>query len=285
MAWSKLHNDRMLIDFESIEGDGSRILVRQGYEAYAPLLTPSGGAVARRVAESLVAGGRQAHPVVRLPIGERILVRHYRRGGLVGRVNQKYYFHGHRAFEELRATARAAAGGVRVPEVIVAAEHRVGLGYTATFATRWIDGATDGAAWLAAAGASERAAFLREAGRQIGLMHAAGVAHPDLNLRNLLIRVPDEGAGQTPGEARSASAAQPVVVYLIDFDRARLTDGPTPPARRARDLRRLGRSARKLGLALEAGDGWLELRAGYGAGWPLADRGYRSSASATFSTT
>jgi 3-deoxy-D-manno-octulosonic acid kinase len=154
--------------------------------------------------------------------------------------------------------------------VIVAAEQRTGLGYTATLATRWIEGATDGAAWLTAAEPAERAAFLREVGRQIALMHAAGVAHPDLNLRNLLfVRTPE-----------TLPAA-----YLIDFDRARLSDGPTSPTRCARDLRRLGRSARKLGLALENDDGWLELRVGYGAGWPLTDRGYRSSASATLSTT
>lgn len=293
-----LSNDRVLLDFEAIEGDGSRILVRHGYEVYAPLLAPAGGAVARRVAEVLAKGGRQAHPVVRLPNGERVLVRHYRRGGLVGLVNQKHYFLGHRAFDELRTTLRAASGGVRAPEVIVAAEHRAGIGYTATLATRWIEGATDGAAWLAAAAPVERAAFLREAGRQIALMHAAGVAHPDLNLRNLLIvRDPDEGIGRTSAETRPAGEAQsadearatqevrPVVVYLIDFDRARLSDGPTPPARRARDLRRLGRSARKLGLALEDGDGWLELRFGYGTGWPLSNLGYRSSASATLSTT
>lgn len=271
MSWIGSHSGSASSGFESFAGDGSRILARRGYEVYAPLLAPAGGAVARAVAESLVRGGRQAHPVVRLPNGERVLVRNYRRGGLAGRVNRRYYFLGHRAFAELRATLRAAGGGVRVPEVVVAAEQRAGLGYTATLATRWIEGATDGAAWLAAAKAPERAAFLREAGRQIALMHAAGVAHPDLNLRNLLIvRDPDE--------------SQPVV-YLIDFDRARLSDGPTPLARRARDLLRLGRSARKLGLPLESDYGWLELRAGYGAGWPLSDRGYRSSASATRSST
>lgn len=279
MVLSKFRNDRVLIDFESIEVNGSRILVRRGYELHASLLASADREVALRVAEQVAHGGRQPHPVVVLPNGERVLVRHYRRGGLVGRVNRKYYFWGHRAFEELRATAHAAAGGVRVPEVLVAAEHRAGPGYTATLATRWLEGARDGADWLATASSAERAAFLREAGRQIALMHEAGVAHPDLNLRNLLIV-------RTPSEATSRGAAETVpTIYLIDFDRARLYAGPTPPALRARDLRRLGRSARKLGLALEENDGWFELRLGYGAGWPLTDRGYRSSASATFSRT
>ncbi|HEX7242091.1 MAG TPA: lipopolysaccharide kinase InaA family protein, partial [Longimicrobiaceae bacterium] len=108
--------------------------------------------------------------------------------------------------------------------------------------------ARDAAAWLAGAPADGRLATLREAGRQVGRMHAAGVAHPDLNLRNLLVR----GAE----------------VYLLDFDRARVYPGPVPGCQRERDLLRLARSARKL-RAPVGPDGWEALREGYGAGWPL----------------
>jgi 3-deoxy-D-manno-octulosonic acid kinase len=264
-------DDPALIDFNLIRGAGSRVLVRRGYEVYAPLMAPGGAAVASEVAEGVVPGGRRPHPIIVLPNGERVVIRAYRRGGAVAHLNRRYYFFGNRSLEELRATARAASAGVRVPEVIVAAEQRAGIGYTATLATRWIPAGEDGAAWLRGAAPAERELVLREAGRQIGLMHAAGIAHPDLNLRNLLIVAAPERADP--------------LVYLLDFDRARLSAGPTPPARRARDLQRLGRSARKLALPLEEGDGWLALRVGYGAGWPLSDRGYRASASSTFSTT
>ena len=95
---------------------------------------------------------------------------------------------------------------------------------------------------------------MRLAGEQIGMMHRGGVAHPDLNLRNLLV------SSETPG-------ADPLV-FLLDFDRAEAGDGPVSDARRRRDLKRLGRSARKLGVPLGTA-GWGALREGYGAGWPL----------------
>ena len=84
--------------------------------------------------------------------------------------------------------------------------------------------------------------MLAETGRQIGLMHAAGVSHPDLNLRNLLVGDGDAGDGGGP------------VVHLIDFDRARVYAGPIPTQRRLRDVWRLGRSARKLGMPLNVPD-------------------------------
>jgi 3-deoxy-D-manno-octulosonic acid kinase len=92
-----------------------------------------------------------------------------------------------------------------------------------------------------------------EVGRQIGLLHRGGVGHPDLNLNNFLLA---EGADGEPA------------VYIIDFDRASLYPGPVPGWRRARDLRRLARSARKLRADLSAEE-WAALREGYGAGWPL----------------
>jgi hypothetical protein len=52
------------------------------------------------------------------------------------------------------------------------------------------------------------------------------VFHADLNLGNIVV-----------GEHETA---------LVDFDRARLTSGPLDAAARRRNLRRLGRSLRKL---------------------------------------
>jgi hypothetical protein len=79
------------------------------------------------------------------------------------------------------------------------------------------------------------AGLFAEAGRQIARMHAAGVAHPDLNLRNLLV-VAGEDDEEAPGDGS-------LTAWVIDFDRARLFDGPVPPERRAADLARLGDEA------------------------------------------
>jgi hypothetical protein len=86
-------------------------------------------------------------------------------------------------------------------------------------------------------------------------MHASGVAHPDIHLRNLLI---------------TDDAAEGLRVYLLDFDRA-VYGLPVSEHRREHDLRRLARSARKLGTPLGSGD-WRALRDGYGAAWPAGVR-------------
>lgn len=242
-----LLDDPDLADFLLVEEAGLRVLVRKRYRHLVDRLTNAGAAGSIGV----VRGGRQAHPVVELPEGERAVIRRYRRGGALRHLNRDRYFLGHRAFAELRATERARAGGVRVPEVLAAAERRRIVGYTATLATRWIAAGTELAAWLVAHSPDERERVLRLAGEQLGRMHAAGVAHPDVNLRNLLVS-PNAGGPE---------------VYVLDFDRARVRADAVPPRRRARDLRRLARSARKLHDPVDAA-GWRALREGYGANWP-----------------
>ncbi|MDQ3389219.1 MAG: hypothetical protein M3483_06925, partial [Gemmatimonadota bacterium] len=60
-------------------------------------------------------------------------------------------------------------------------------------------------------------------------------------------------------------------VWLLDFDRARVYVGPVPAPVRARNLRRLARSARKLDASVTPRE-WAALREGYGADWPPALR-------------
>ena len=246
MDWKTYAGQHALADFVPLEHEGARMLVRRGYEDSARLL------VERKTlpAVEMLGGGRQAHPVVVLPTGEKAVVRRYHRGGLMQRFNQSRYFGGNRAFDELRATERARAGGVRTARILAAIEHPRTMGYTAMLATLLIPGARDAARWLGEEPA-DADAMLRDAGRQLAAMHAAGVSHPDVNLRNLLV------AGG-PGAPE---------VWLLDFDRARVYAGPATRARRAADLRRLARSARKLRVPI-AVDGWAAFQEGYGDDWP-----------------
>lgn len=245
--------DPLLSDYAPLVEGPARMLVRRGYEAHAALLGLRGAPAADG---GWAGGGREPHPVVVLPGGERAVVRAFRRGGAVRHLVRGRYFLGHRAWEELRAAEAARRGGVRTALPLAATERRTGLaGYTAHLATLWIAGARDAAAWLRDADPAGRAAVLREAGAQAARMHAAGVAHPDLNLRNLLVRDAGDGGPE---------------VHLLDWDRARVRPGPVPPRRRGRDLLRLARSARKLGAPVGA-EGWAAFREGYGAGWPLRD--------------
>ena len=234
--------DAPLADFVPMQDGRTRLLVRRGWEDAAEHLADPD----QLPADEVVAGGRVPHAVVTLPSGARVVVRGYRRGGLMRLVNRQLYFGGNRAFDELRAAERARAGGVRTPLVVAAIERPARVaGYRAWLATELVADGRDLAEWLAAEpDAARRTALLGEGARQIALMHAAGVAHPDLNLRNLLVAGDD--------------------VWLLDFDKAAGSADPVPSARRARDLRRLARSARKLQASLD----WPAFRAAYGDAWP-----------------
>jgi 3-deoxy-D-manno-octulosonic acid kinase len=258
MNWLPYTRDPALSPFQPLEYDGCRILARAGYAALVAPRADRAGAE-EPVAIALAEGGRADHPIFALADGGKAVVRLYLRGGAVRHLIRARHFGGHRALDELRATERARAAGVRVPKVLAAAEYQHRIGYTAQLATRWIDHGRHGEAWLREAAPGDRARMLEEAGRQIALMHEAGISHPDLNLRNLLVVEP-------PGAAEA-------LVYLLDFNRAGIYPAAVPASRRARDLERLGRSARKLGLALEEEGGWSALRAGYGTAWPLRARG------------
>ncbi|HET7232676.1 MAG TPA: lipopolysaccharide kinase InaA family protein [Longimicrobium sp.] len=249
MSNSDTRGEAPLAGFVPMLDGRTRLLVRRGWEDAAEhLVDPDGVSV-----DEELAGGRVPCRVTTLPGGARVVVRRYRRGGMARWVNRTHYFGGNRAFDELRATERARAAGVRAP-VVVAAIERPGrlAGYRAWLVTVFIPGAHDLAAWLHHSGADEvrRREVLAEAGRQMAMMHQAGVAHPDVNLRNLLV------AGDLGAE-----------VYLIDFDRADVGVDAVPRGRRERDLRRLARSARKLRVIITP-DEWAAFREGYGEGWP-----------------
>lgn len=98
----------------------------------------------------------------------------------------------------------------------------------------------------------EQERLMELVGRQVGVMHGGGIAHPDLNLRNVLV---------------TRSGAGGPAVHLLDFDRGRIYPRPVPTRRRRSDLERFARSARKLGAAVSPA-GWKAFRAGYGDEWP-----------------
>jgi 3-deoxy-D-manno-octulosonic acid kinase len=201
----------------------------------------------RESAESAprVGGGRGGIRVVPAgPFGEAV-VRPYRRGGLVEKVNRRTYFVGSRAFSELVATHRLRRRGAPVPEVLAAVQSRFRAGYLACLVTRRIAKTVPAAEVLGSATAARRAAVLESMGRAIRLLHEAGGVHADLNAYNIL--VPEEGEGPA---------------FVIDLDRASVLSGPVPERRARANLRRLRRSLLKLGLD-EAVAHWDVLESGY----------------------
>lgn len=178
-------------------------------------------------AQRVGAGGRQAAWFVAGSFGAGVL-RGYRRGGLLARINRdRYRWAGEdltRPFLEFRLMVAMRGAGLPVPQVLAAGYWRTGPWYRAALLTRRIPGAVPLAQRL------QDPAALGKAADVVWRMHAAGVFHADLNVFNILF---DE-----------ADAA-----WIIDLDRGRL--GLDDAGRQA-NLARLQRSFAKV-----AGDSGL----------------------------
>jgi 3-deoxy-D-manno-octulosonic acid kinase len=147
-------------------------------------------------------GGRGTVAFIRTPQGQRWVLRHYRRGGLVARLaGDRYLWQGEddtRSFREWRLLRQLRAWGLPVPQPVAAQYQRAGLVYRAdlltaelpvrrTLAQALQDAPLQPSSWAAV-------------GDCVGALHARGVQHADLNAHNLLLGPADE-------------------VYVLDFDR------------------------------------------------------------------
>ena len=184
--------------------------------------------------EDAARGGRGAVWFVHGDFGAGVL-RHYRRGGLMARINGDRYLwqdeESTRSFREFRLLTTLRARGLPVPAPLVAGYRRYGLYYRADLLTALIPRAQTLAQRLQA-GAPVPANW-GAIGATIARFHAQGAYHADLNAHNIMLD--DAGA-----------------VWLIDFDRGELR--AAQPAWQQDNLARLQRSLRKLGA--EKRDGW-----------------------------
>lgn len=179
-------------------------------------LLPAG--VGGRAPLSRVAGG--AGP---------LLVRPYRKGGLLRHLRGQLFRGSWRPLSELVLHRRLEAAGVPVLQAVGCVVLRSLLGWRGFLLTREVEGALDLQAWLygdAAPGDTPPARVLRRAGRAVRRLHDAGVSHLDLHPKNLLL---------TPGGE----------VLVIDLDRARIFPGPLPEGERLANLVRLARAIEK----------------------------------------
>ena len=190
-------------------------------------------------------GGRGAVWYVRGAFGHGVL-RHYRRGGLVGRVNRdRYLWQGEddtRSFREFRLLHELAGRGLRVPQPLAAGYTRDGLFYRADLLTAMVPMTKTLAQRIA--GDFPSPSTWERLGATLGRFHAEGVFHADLNAHNVLIDHQHD-------------------VWLIDFDRGELRT-PDRAWQRA-NLQRLQRSLHKLGAPSHArfAEAWGALVRGY----------------------
>jgi hypothetical protein len=227
-------------DFLEIRRPGLLLWFRKGYSF---LLDENG--TWRRDRASCTAAGRPVYAgrgrLFRLPLGPMgdscAVVRHYHRGGVFGRVLKDFYLGRNRFLQEVRVSEWARQQGVPTAEVLaLRIEHR-GMGlHCADLVTREIEASEDLDRYLRSARTGGRRAkelrreILRSVAHLVQRMHRAGLYHADLNLKNILVRVTEDGVSS----------------YVIDLDRARVIH-PLGYRMRIRNLIRLYRSLDKQG--------------------------------------
>ncbi|CAM4280355.1 3-deoxy-D-manno-octulosonic acid kinase [Vibrio agarivorans] len=175
-------------------------------------------------------------------------IRHYYRGGLLGKVVRDSYLYlgmkKTRSVAELNALEQLKKSNVNVPSPIAAKVTRHGLFYKTDIITQKIHQSSALVDRLQREVMS--ADIYQRIGQEIKKMHQAGVNHTDLNCHNILI-----DSKQT--------------VWLIDFDNCRIELGNS--SWKQSNLKRLLRSFKKeqsrKGIKFELSD-WQHLLTGYG---------------------
>lgn len=179
------------------------------------------------------------------------VLRHYRRGGMVGKlVKDSYLYTGierTRPVAEYRLLAKLHQMGLPVPKPVAAHVERLGIRYRGDILIEQIPGARDLVAWL-----KEKALSAQQwqaVGALVRRFHDAGVYHADLNAHNILM-------------------AEDGKLWLIDFDRgACRADGVWKEDNLARLLRSFNKEQGKLpGFHWQAQQDWQALMAGYEKG-------------------
>ena len=171
------------------------------------------------------------------------VLRHFRRGGLPGRlVSDRYVWLGEalsRPVHEFRVLAELVDAGAPVPRPVAARVQRSGPFYRGDILVERVPDAVT----LAELAPGLELARWDETGRAIRRFHEAGGWHADLNANNILI-TPDH-------------------IVIIDLDRGR--GGCANRNRQRANLERLLRSLKKLQLMPAAAKGWRALLEGYEA--------------------
>ena len=247
--------------FICIRDSHTTVVVREDYKAELLLQGLDNPEKLRALCRDSSArySGRGATPAVPLEgrPGERMIIKTYRRGGLLRFLVRDLYWGDSRPIEELWVGAAALQAGIPTAEVLAAIAFRVaGPFYRGYLITRELSGCKALPSFLSAARdkTSEetfrnKRALLARTAQTVRAMHDRGLYHGDLNLKNVLI-----------------DAEQQRTIYIIDWDKSRAQENISP-ALRSSNMVRCCRSMVKLsrqGLALTERDQLYFLHAYWG---------------------
>ncbi len=166
-----------------------------------------------------------------LPDGPRVVVRHSRRGGLLGPILGDVYLPPTPAPAELVISFVLARAGVPVPPVLAYSTQRVAgiLRRVDVMTAEW-EGIDLRAALNSSTSAADRELLVRAVGTLIAQLTHVGAWHQDLNIKNILIMPTQDGG---------------VGAAALDVDRVQFSP-PADPNVRDANIERLQRSMRKL---------------------------------------
>ncbi len=160
-----------------------------------------------------------------------VVIRRSRHGGLLSPLTGERFVGATRAPRELRTSLRLSRLGVPTTEVLAFATYPAGSIFRSSdVVTREVSGGRDLAAALIDADDDDsRRCLLAATVTLLTLLDVTGVRHPDLNLKNVLVRRDDNGQ---------------LEALLLDVDRVWFDDPSRGRAGEA-NMRRFARSARK----------------------------------------
>jgi tRNA A-37 threonylcarbamoyl transferase component Bud32 len=183
--------------------------------------------------------GRGALKIIAIPgeANERIVIRHFHRGGMIHKLIPDLYFGTSRPLKELWVGYRAKEKGVSTADIVAACQTKVFWKfYRGDLVTREIKPGKDLPTYLkeleqplAKGKVLEKRSVIKVVGELVRSMHDAGIFHGDLNLKNIILQTNDP---------------QNIKGYLIDFDKSFVRSSLRENLR-MRNLLRLNRSAEK----------------------------------------
>lgn len=177
--------------------------------------------------------GRGVMPTIELESpAERIVVRKYRRGGLLRFLNADIFLGSHRSFSELSVTLHAAKAGIPVADILGALSLCVcGPLYRHYLVSRELTDCCDLPAWFQEQGSVDQdvATLACCVADRVRHMHDCGLYHADLNLKNILVSRTDVRQ-----------------LFIIDWDKSTHKKGALGLDERQRNVVRFCRSAEKL---------------------------------------
>ncbi|WP_372882176.1 3-deoxy-D-manno-octulosonic acid kinase [Psychromonas sp.] len=178
---------------------------------------------------------------------KKYVLRHYYRGGLIGKINPDYFFYtglkNTRAYQEFVLLDKMAQLGLPVPLPYAGKISRHGLFYQADLIIELIEGARDLVAILGVQPLQDTQ--WHEIGRVLRLFHDHNIYHSDMNSHNIMLDTQDK-------------------VWVIDFDKcAQRKDGAWKEQTLARLLRSFRKEKVKNSNLNWSEKDWLALIQGY----------------------